>query len=74
MGLWRESGKVQEEVTVQFRDYPTGAINQVMYAIRPFFLTNIVWLMIRFGADSSNDFEIIEYLSKNLKTQLIVYS
>lgn len=61
------SGKVQE-VTVQSREDPTGAINQVMYAIRPFFLTNIGWLVIHFGVHSSNDIGIIEYVGKNLKT------
>lgn len=61
------SGKVQE-VIVQSREDPTGAINQVMYAIRPFFLTNIGWLVIHFGVPSSNDIGIIEYVGKNLKT------
>lgn len=73
VGLWGASGKVWE-VTAQFRDYPTGATNQVMCAICPFFLTNIGWLMTHFGVNSSNDFGIIEYLGKNLKTGQTFYT
>lgn len=54
---------------MQSGEDPTGAINQVMYAIPPpFFLTNIGWLVITFGVHSSDVTGIIEYVGKNLKT------
>lgn len=60
------SGKGRE-VTVQSREDPAGAINQVMYAIHPFFLTNIGWMAIHFRVHSSNDIGIIEYVGKELE-------
>ena len=50
-----------QEVNVGFRGYPPGAINQVMYPICLFVLTNIGWLMIPFEVNSSNYFGNTEY-------------